>query len=893
MMPTMTIIKSSQRLTKQWAIKDGAPVKEAAGQMTRGHAEPVAVADPGALVAVLRELKSTEALCFGVPMDGQSHPITTAAMLPQAEPGTIARTNDHFRWPAGPGWMVIDCDPPPGGTPLDRDGLFIALHTACRALIHAPIVWSVSGSSHIHNAQTGEAVTGLRGQRVYVLVADARDIPRAGRALFDRLWLTGHGYYAVSRAGSVLERAPIDAAVWQPSRLDFAAPPVTVAPLEARRPAPLTRSEDAAPLDTANAIPDLTPDERQRLAEIKAAARGEADLLDEQRITRENWVGERVAQLPADLTDEQREAAADRLRAAVTDYRLWGDFELIHRSGQRVTVGQLLDAPDKWHGERFADPLEPGSDKRIAWANLRSGGRPYLYSHMHGGQRFTLLRPAQRLELSRGEAPRAVAAVLERLRTDAEVFERAGQLVRLADGALVPIEQPWLRTHLEQCFQFASFDARAKDWRVADCPQDLAARVMAARGEWSLPNVAGIVSHPVMRSDGSIIERPGFDASTGLLYLDEAPERPKVRPLGTEALRDALLRIWEPFARFPFDTDLSRAVFLAALFTTVCRPALPTAPAFLIRAYAPGTGKTLLSECLMLLCGAPLAALPLPEGNAEEIEKRLFAKLLTGGAGLVLDNLTGIIDSAALCAMLTSAEPEGRILGKSEVIRLQNRALIVLNGNNVSPGGDLFRRVLPVSLDANSESPETRRFSFDPREVIRQRLHSYRADLLAVMRTYQAAGAPVVGDGGFGSFSEWERLVRQCICWLAAEGVAPAPLADPLEVLALSKAEDPHHAQHINVLEAWHGRYGSRPIQVKDLADLMRTPDSYASPEERALIEALKEVGIPMRGRGEFEARYFAGWLRRHRGRVVAGLRLDQHEAGSKKDSARWTVRAA
>jgi putative DNA primase/helicase len=193
-------------------------------------------------------------------------------------------------------------------------------------------------------------------------------------------------------------------------------------------------------------------------------------------------------------------------------------------------------------------------------------------------------------------------------------------------------------------------------------------------------------------------------------------------------------------------------------------------------------------------------------------------------------------------------------------------------------------------MDANTEAPEARRFNFDPRELIRGRLQAYRADLLAILLSYQAAGAPAIGGGGFGSFNEWERLVRQCICWLVHKGLTPAPMADPLEVLQLSKAEDPHHVQHIAVLEAWHARYGSRPVQVKELANLMHKSEAYRSMEEHALCEALADVGIPTRGRGEFETRYFSGWLRRHRGRVVAGLRLDRAEV-SKKHGHSWLVR--
>ena len=119
--------------------------------------------------------------------------------------------------------------------------------------------------------------------------------------------------------------------------------------------------------------------------------------------------------------------------------------------------------------------------------------------------------------------------------------------------------------------------------------------------------------------------------------------------------------------------------------------------------------------------------MPLPEGNPEEIGKRLFSVLLTGRAGAVLDNLTGVIDSTDLCVFLTSAEPEGRILGQSETRSAINRVLWVLNGNNVTAGGDTFRRILPVSLDANDEHPERRRFDFNPREVVRANLDAFPA----------------------------------------------------------------------------------------------------------------------------------------------------------------------
>lgn len=889
----LTLMNSTRpaRLCKQFTLTDGKLKKHGAGQVAAGQVQRLEVPTPGLLAELWQSLAPNQAFIFGLPSVPTAQ-VVPVDKLPEAPPGTIARTAEEFQWPSGPGWMMFDYDPAPGAEALSRDQWLEILREAVPAIATAPSVWGVSASSEIWNTETGEQLQGITGQRLYILVADARDIPRAGTVLVERLWLAGHGYYQVTKAGRLLKRCAVDACVWQTNRLDFAAPPQCIEPLEARRPEPLVFNDDAAPLDTATAFPPLSDAERQRLAEIYKRDAEAEDLLAEQQMARDEWIEERLGAIPAS-DDKEREEARQRLNDAVTRGRLFGDFELVHSSGRRVLVGDLLDNPEQWHGERFADPLEPGysnGDKRIAWANLRSGGTPYIYSHAHWGQRFRLLRPAAILKMTAGDMPNMLPKVLERLRMDAEVYERAGELVRLADGELVAVEPAWLQTYLETAFQFLRFDSRAKEWRASDCPHAVAARVMANRGGWGVPKVAGLVSFPVMRPDGSVIERPGFDEATGLLFLDDAENRPTPRPLEREALRAALARIWEPFELFPFVDDLSRGVFLAALLTTVTRAALPTAPGFLVRAHSPGTGKTLASECLMMIAGARATALPLPENNPEEIEKRLFAKLLTGCAGLILDNLTGVIDNAAMCAMLTSAEPEGRILGRSKNARVVNRAFWILNGNNVSAAGDTFRRILPITLDANTETPETRRFTFDPRELIRGRLDAYRADLLSVLLSYQAAGAPQVGKGSLGSFETWESLVRQAVCWLIREDLTPAPMADPVEVLKLSRAEDPRRLQHAAMLRAWWVVFGSNPVEVREIAKIVDADFIGQNVSHNELREIATEIGAPPGRR--FDSRYFAGWLRRNAGVVVEGMRVDKAEGPGCARVQAWQVTA-
>lgn len=129
--------------------------------------------------------------------------------------------------------------------------------------------------------------------------------------------------------------------------------------------------------------------------------------------------------------------------------------------------------------------------------------------------------------------------------------------------------------------------------------------------------------------------------------------------------------------------------------------------------------------------------------------------------------------------------------------------------------------------------------------------------------------------------------MRQCVCWLVREGVAPAAMTDPLEVMTLSKAEDPYHQQHAAVLEAWHDLYADRVVQVREIAKLVDGGVYGGARAERAFAELVAEIVPP---RGGFNGKYFAGWLRRHKGRIVNSYRLDPGNPAQKEPG--WRVTA-
>ena len=114
---------------------------------------------------------------------------------------------------------------------------------------------------------------------------------------------------------------------------------------------------------------------------------------------------------------------------------------------------------------------------------------------------------------------------------DHELFQRGGMIVRpamekidIADGGkalawrLVQVRQAHLVDRLTRIIDFQNYDKRSKEWYSINCPGEVAGAYLERVGYWSLPVITGIVDAPTLRPDGSIIETPGYDAATGLLY---------------------------------------------------------------------------------------------------------------------------------------------------------------------------------------------------------------------------------------------------------------------------------------------------------------------------------------------------------------------------------------
>lgn len=255
-------------LTKTISLQDNKIQKKPVAHLTSGKSKTIRVTNINVFGKIIKRLRKNQALVFGITESYEADLVTKHEWDKLGNPkNPIARSKESFYWGGSGGFLLIDYDPQQGSKALSSLELIGLIKNVIPEIDDMAYLWWVSSSSCIHNVSTGEELSGVEGQRLYIAVKEAVDIPRAGKALFDRLWLSGNGWYEVSRSGALLERSIIDASVWQPNKLDFAAGADCVEPLIQKRGEPQVHTGKV--MDSLSLIPDLNEVEHNKLRLIK------------------------------------------------------------------------------------------------------------------------------------------------------------------------------------------------------------------------------------------------------------------------------------------------------------------------------------------------------------------------------------------------------------------------------------------------------------------------------------------------------------------------------------------------------------------------------------------------------------------------------------------------
>lgn len=487
-----------------------------------------------------------------------------------------------------------------------------------------------------------------------------------------------------------------------------------------------------------------------------------------------------------------------------------------------------------------------------------------------------------------GELDRIVTeAEAALIAADIKMYQRGGQLVRPVyqpqattrgierrDGALLikAVEEAWLVEAFGRAAEFQKWDERKKGMKVTNCPALVARTYLAREGRWRVPPLVGIIESPTIRPDGTVLDRPGYDAATGLLFT---PGRTTFPAIATNPSREdavaALAIVRQLLAGFPFDAEHDLTIAIAAIATALVRRTVPSSPLFAFNAPKMGSGKTLLADVASLVATGRPAAVMTPAPDAEEEAKRLLVVLMEGDPVAVIDNISAPWASDAMCSILSQETYKGRVLGSSKNVSVPTATTWMATGNNLKIHGDLTTRVLRCDLDPQVERPEERTFAVDLKTYIPENRGAIVAAVLTILRAYHAAGRPRVGVPTFGRFEAWSDAVRAPLVWLG--------LADPCLSRADLEAEDTVRTGLVRVLATWFEAVGSERMTVNQIVSLSKDP------AHDELRDALMEVA----GRaGEINIRSLGKWLSKHEKRIEGGFRAEQ--VGVSGGVAAWKV---
>jgi hypothetical protein len=422
------------------------------------------------------------------------------------------------------------------------------------------------------------------------------------------------------------------------------------------------------------------------------------------------------------------------------------------------------------------------------------------------------------------------------------IFRRSNRLVReeIDDAGSVFLRDVNL--------DVMSFEVtRCADWYspgwygnlVPDRPRQHLIRDMLARPDKDVPLLRRFSPVPIFGPDGTLLDA-GYHAGSGLLV---APPRGFSLPeLSSEPTKDELgiakrLIVDELLGDFPFTGPSEVAHAVSALLLPYVREMLPSpTPLHMIEKPTPGTGGTLLAQCLSYgVSGKWLAGLTIPRDESEW-RRVLLAKLLQHPVIFLLDNIHETLDSAALASAITAETFEDRYIGSSDMATAPVFCLWLATANNPAMSAELVRRTVRIRLDAQVERPDTRTGFRHPN--LKAWVEASHALLvwaaLTIIQAWIAASRPG-GGKTLGMFEPWAAALGGIL------DVAGIPgFLENLEDLRLNTDSETRAIS--SFIGAWHAKFGDGELGVAELWGLAGCLDLSGKDEHARKIQLGKRL---------------------------------------------------
>lgn len=443
----------------------------------------------------------------------------------------------------------------------------------------------------------------------------------------------------------------------------------------------------------------------------------------------------------------------------------------------------------------------------------------------------------------------------------------------------------------EQSFYMTSYVTRGKKAAIENIrvPPHCVEMLMDYP-DTSAEEIRGFASHPTLLNGKIIGLQDGFEE--GIMFQDCDQFE-----IDSRSFKECYNRLIELFCidmLFP-DPELGPALFVSMLMTAVARLGLDGGcPGYLITANSPGTGKSTLFEIVSRVVYGKLVPSVRWKESSEEMSKELVSYLRRGKECMLYDNIKQkkAIDNEDLAQLITAGCFEGRLLGLSEEITVDARAMFVFIGNDIKVATELARRIMTVQLRAEKDNPERRPVQI---KRVAEYCDTHRVEAVGCILKMLQEGTRMADKLEHTSGLEfWDRVVRNPI--VSETGIDVSGGFD----ISATQSEENQSVKSIVCLLA--GVFGiGHVFYTKDvylaIADYLRPEEQSAAEQIRALKDdecgALRDALIDVNQRAAMNSQSTGNALKSLSDYQISGdLKFVRHITKSNQPRKHWIVYA-
>ncbi len=492
-----------------------------------------------------------------------------------------------------------------------------------------------------------------------------------------------------------------------------------------------------------------------------------------------------------------------------------------------------------------------------------------------------------------------VLCALAAVKDGRRLFVKGGEIVSVIDGKIAKHTEATLQTLITDVVDLyvvkmptaAEREAGDEPKRIAVHPKPWLARgIMEHLIKPGFARLDGVVSAPILRPDGSVLAKEGYDEQTRLFYHSKE-EYPELPALSVDSARAARERLEDLFAEMPWANDkIGKAVALSGILSLIARATLDRVPAHAASGNAIGTGKTKVPEIATMIALGQKETSSWSDVDAE-LRKLITSKVDTGARYILFDDIPGYqaFTGGTINRLLTSTVWTDRLLGTNTMSSSDGQVhglTIFVTGVNLNIKSDVIRRTICAFMNSEHEAPWLRTgFKYPDLDAhVAANRKQFLVDGLTILAAYFAAGKPKQEVVRLGSFEQWSDLVASAIVW--SGGADPAKSQEDL------RENDESSADLAQLIAGWQELCKDKNkecLSAREAFDIM----------QRNMLDSLGSKN-PQKYRGIWDL--FAGSkltgrtlgtkLGHFKNRVLGGLRLVALEADRDKSTKtdRWRV---